>query len=45
MVYMSDMQTYVDASDLEHDFGFVPKKTLKEGLRQFAVWYRDFYCR
>ena len=35
--------TYADASDLERDFGFTPKITLKEGLRKFAEWYREFY--
>ena len=31
--------TYADASALERDFGFVPKITLREGLRKFAQWY------
>ena len=35
--------TYADASALERDFGFVPKITLREGLRKFAVWYKEFY--
>ena len=35
--------TYADASALERDFGFVPKITLREGLKRFAIWYRDFY--
>ena len=36
--------TYADASALERDFGFVPKITLREGLRKFAEWYKEFYC-
>lgn len=36
--------TYADASALERDFGFVPKITLKEGLKRFAEWYKEFYC-
>ncbi len=36
--------TYADATALERDFGFVPKITLREGLRKFAEWYKDFYC-
>ena len=36
--------TYADASALEHDFGFVPRITLREGLRKFAEWYKKFYC-
>ena len=35
--------TYADATALERDFGFVPKITLREGLRKFAEWYREFY--
>lgn len=36
--------TYADATALERDFGFTPKITLREGLRKFAEWYKDFYC-
>ena len=35
--------TYADASALERDFGFTPKITLREGLRKFAEWYKEFY--
>ena len=35
--------TYADASALEHDFGFTPKITLREGLRKFAEWYAAYY--
>ena len=35
--------TYADASALERDFGFVPKITLREGLRKFAEWYKEYY--
>ena len=35
--------TYADASDLERDFGFTPKITLREGLRKFAEWFRAYY--
>ncbi len=35
--------TYADASALEHDLGFVPKITLREGLRKFAEWYKEYY--
>ena len=35
--------TYADASALERDFGFVPKITLREGLRKFAEWYKGYY--
>ena len=35
--------TYADASALERDFRFMPKITLREGLRRFAEWYKEFY--
>ncbi len=35
--------TYADATALERDFGFTPKITLREGLRAFAEWYKEFY--
>ena len=35
--------TYADASALERDFGFTPKITLREGLRKFAEWYKNYY--
>lgn len=36
--------TYADTEALERDYGFTPKITLREGLRQFAQWYKDYYC-
>lgn len=35
--------TYADTSALEKDFGFKPTTSLREGLRQFAQWYREYY--
>ena len=35
--------TYADTTPLERDFGFKPSTTLKEGIRNFAKWYKDFY--
>lgn len=35
--------TYADTSALENDFGFKPKTSLRDGLRAFAKWYREFY--
>ncbi|MBR2589979.1 MAG: GDP-mannose 4,6-dehydratase [Clostridia bacterium] len=35
--------TYADTTDLEKDFGFKPKTSLRDGLRSFAAWYADFY--
>ena len=36
--------TYADTSALEKEFGFKPDTSLKEGLRRFARWYKEFYC-
>ena len=35
--------TYADTSALEADFGFKPHTSLREGLRKFAEWYKEFY--
>ena len=35
--------TYADTSALERDFGFRPSTTLRQGLRNFARWYKAFY--
>ena len=35
--------TYADTTALEQDFGFKPKTSLRNGLRKFAEWYKEFY--
>lgn len=35
--------TYADTGALERDFGFRPSTPLREGLRRFAEWYREYY--
>lgn len=35
--------TYADISALERDFGFKPSTSLREGLRKFAEWYKEYY--
>lgn len=35
--------TFADTSDLERDFGFKPNTNLRDGLRRFAEWYKEFY--
>ena len=35
--------TYADTIALENDFGFKPSTSLREGLRKFAEWYKEFY--
>lgn len=37
--------TYADTSDLERDFGYKPSTSLREGLRNFSVWYKMFYIK
>lgn len=37
--------TYADTSALEEDFGFKPCTSLREGLRRFSEWYKQFYCK
>lgn len=37
--------TYADTSALERDFGFKPHTPLREGLRRFAEWYKEFYMK
>ena len=36
--------TYADVTPLERDFGFKPSTSLREGLRKFAIWYKEYYC-
>ena len=35
--------TYADTEPLERDFGFKPTTPLREGLKHFAEWYREYY--
>ncbi|MGX7058989.1 NAD-dependent epimerase/dehydratase family protein [Vagococcus humatus] len=35
--------TYADTTPLQRDFGFKPSTPLREGLRNFAEWYKEFY--
>ena len=35
--------TYADTYALEKDFGFKPSTSLRDGLRKFAEWYKEFY--
>ncbi len=34
--------TYADTSALERDFGFKPSTSLRDGLRKFAEWYKNY---
>ena len=35
--------TYADTMPLERDYGFKPSTPLRDGLRKFAEWYKEFY--
>ena len=35
--------TYANVDDLIKDFNFKPQTSLREGLRAFAIWYKDYY--
>ena len=35
--------TYADVTPLERDFGFKPSTSLRDGLRAFAQWYKEYY--
>ena len=34
---------YADTSALERDFGYKPSTSLRDGLRKFVEWYKEFY--
>jgi nucleoside-diphosphate-sugar epimerase len=35
--------TYADIKALEDDYGFRPVVNIREGLRKFAEWYKEYY--
>lgn len=35
--------TYADTTALERDFSFKPSTSLRDGLRAFAQWYKEYY--
>ena len=35
--------TYADSTGLERDYGFKPSIGIREGLRKFAEWYKEYY--
>lgn len=37
--------TYADTAPLEKDFGFRPNTSLRDGLRKFAQWYKEYYMK
>ncbi len=37
------VKTWADVSDLSAHFGYAPATPIREGVRKFIRWYRDFY--
>lgn len=37
--------TYADTTPLERDYGFKPNTSLRDGLRKFSEWYKEFYMK
>lgn len=37
--------TFADTTALERDYCFKPSTSLREGLRRFAEWYKEFYLK
>ena len=37
--------TFADTEPLERDYGFKPNTSLRDGLRKFAKWYKEFYLQ
>ena len=35
--------TFADTTPLERDYGFKPNTSLRDGLKEFAQWYKEFY--
>lgn len=35
--------TYADCAPLFRNYGFKPSTSLRDGLRKFAEWYKEFY--
>lgn len=36
-------ETFADIADLERDFGFRPKTSLRHGISEFVEWYKTYY--
>jgi nucleoside-diphosphate-sugar epimerase len=37
------LATYADVEDLARDIGFRPSTTIEDGIKRFAIWYRDYH--
>lgn len=36
-------ETFADIDDLVRDVGFRPQTSIEDGIREFVVWYREYY--
>ena len=36
-------KTFADITEISRDYGFKPKTDLREGLKSFVQWYREYY--
>ncbi len=36
-------RTWADVSDLQNDFGYEPKISIKEGVKKYLSWYTGYY--
>jgi nucleoside-diphosphate-sugar epimerase len=37
--------TYADITEIKRDFNFQPKTDLRDGMKEFAKWYKNFYVK
>ena len=35
--------TYADSEELTREYGITPKIGIREGLKAFAEWYKEYY--
>ncbi|MCF8335407.1 MAG: NAD-dependent epimerase, partial [Bacteroidales bacterium] len=36
-------KTWADVSDLMEDFGYKPQTDIRQGVKRFVEWYREYY--
>ena len=36
-------RTWADVSKLQRHYGYAPSTPLREGVRKFVEWYREYY--
>lgn len=37
--------TYADITEIKRDFNFQPKTDLRDGMKKFVKWYKNFYVK